>query len=1756
MNRSRCQFRRSTGAGAALCLAAALALALALPAMAAVNAWSARGPAQVLNHLAADPHAPGRLFAASVDGLYRTENGGQTWERLPQSLLGHNVLSLAVDAAQEGRLYAGTNLGLYTSADGGASWSPVESVGSGILSLATGPAGSGAVYAGTFGRGVYISRDSGATWTQSGPQESGIVFDLATTTLDAGAVYAGTSDGLFASTDGGDSWTRLGEALDGKSVRAVYLSPALEEADLLVVGTYGAGVLRSADGGQTWVSVSTGLSPLKVRDLAVVDSTFAGTMYAATSTGGFFRTKDGGQQWLPINAGLTSLASRSVLISPSDKDLVLGTGLGEGMWEMRFAPEPQIRLTPASIDFGPVPLGSTSTRTLTVVNVGTADLVVTGVSLGAAAGFSVDFDGPVALAAGEALAMDVAFAPAVRDVPLSDLLAVASNDPDEPTVVVELSGTGTRSTLTAVPGDIAFGEVPIPPGFAHTTLILRNTGSASLALLSAAVDNSRFQIHDFVAQVLGPGQSVSLRLSFAPVLPRPETATLRLVSDSEPDTLALRISGTGTAPDVRVSETFLDFGRVDLSSRRELPLAITNSGSAWLTISEVGAATGQFSVDRGLGNRDTVLVVTEPDTLRIVAGGDTTLVFTGADTTRVLVGPKVTRIVADGDTTTTIQTDGDTTLVLVGREVQTVVVLPDTTLVAPGQTVSVDVAFHPTTSGGLVDTLSIVSDAPIAFGLTHVVLRGEGNALSLEPIPGIDIGEYPVDVAVADLDGANGVDLVLADSLSGQVHVLLNEGGGTYPATGRRTYPGLASAYGPWVAPVAVAMAPIYGTTMADLIVGDRVARSVSVVRNSGTGTFDGERQDIFIGHQLSDVATADLDADGDRDIIVANGPGSDSVTLLFNDGAGGFEARAVVAVQSGPVAIAAGNLNPDGYSDLVVVNRGSNSVSVLLNNRLGGFSQVTHLATGAEPVAVAMADYDGDGDLDIAVANAATRNISLFANNGEGQFTAGPTLGTGLRPHDVALGAVSADIYNDVVAAGSSSYLVFLESQDGVNFDRQDLTADLVPRRVRIADVDGNRVSDIVVVGAAAGRVQIYRNGLAERQMRPQPPVRVSASDVTGDLGGSILVTWEDGDYGTQPPEDQVIRTTLYTIARSVSAEFTDPDTLGSVPGGAFQFVDETATPYQTFYYQVTARRDSLSSAPSAAAMAVSLPAPLVDLRVVNGPRVSVGDTMVVQAYVTPAQSDLVGLSLFISYDTGDLALVADSSVASAPPFRVALPGFSTVSNAVHDTSAPGCLDLTLISPPGAPALSAGVEPVLVGEVWFKAERDAITRLTVDNEPQRNRSTAVVESGTGQWLLPVLGDTIRVSVRDYQVTGQLRLESRDPALSENQATVLFIGQSGDTLESPINDEDRLRTGIQITLDDSGRFQFAQIPRGTYRIFAKAPTHLQGRLVADTVAIDTTGHDLTFKWLPPTGAAFAAPADSAVLPAGDANDDNRINLADFGLLVRYFGANSSSPTWRQARAADFDGRDGVSFDDFWLLADNFGQVGMEVVAAARPAPDPVTLLADPVTGLISLADPARILGFAVSTFDAGLDVDLSQTLWPDGALVVHRWVREGETHIVGALVDPAQAITGSGALLRLRDAGVGTSMPRIELLDDECRARPVRFVSALPLSASLGANYPNPFNPATTIPFTVPSGSPAVIGDQAGGGSAAHVRLEIYDLLGQRVRVLVDGALTAGEHWAVWDGRDARGERAASGPYFYRLEIGAFEQTCRLLLLR
>ena len=107
-------------------------------------------------------------------------------------------------------------------------------------------------------------------------------------------------------------------------------------------------------------------------------------------------------------------------------------------------------------------------------------------------------------------------------------------------------------------------------------------------------------------------------------------------------------------------------------------------------------------------------------------------------------------------------------------------------------------------------------------------------------------------------------------------------------------------------------------------------------------------------------------------------------------------------------------------------------------------------------------------------------------------------------------------------------------------------------------------------------------------------------------------------------------------------------------------------------------------------------------------------------------------------------------------------------------------------------------------------------------------------------------------------------------------------------------------------------------------------------------------------------------------------------------------------------------------------------------------------------------------------------------------------------------------------------------------------ALPLRALStvrstALPTDFALGQNYPNPFNPSPIIPYQLPA--------------AGHVRLEVFNLLGQRLVTLVDGERSAGVYTAQWDATDSAGRVVGAGVYIYRLSSGGVSATRRMVLV-
>jgi len=132
------------------------------------------------------------------------------------------------------------------------------------------------------------------------------------------------------------------------------------------------------------------------------------------------------------------------------------------------------------------------------------------------------------------------------------------------------------------------------------------------------------------------------------------------------------------------------------------------------------------------------------------------------------------------------------------------------------------------------------------------------------------------------------------------------------------------------------------------------------------------------------------------------------------------------------------------------------------------------------------------------------------------------------------------------------------------------------------------------------------------------------------------------------------------------------------------------------------------------------------------------------------------------------------------------------------------------------------------------------------------------------------------------------------------------------------------------------------------------------------------------------------------------------------------------------------------------------------------------------------------------------------------------------------MIEPGQVLKFEGKVSIMSAMAVdGDGFTQVVKVDDN---------SLLPKDFVFNQNYPNPFNPATTFSFALPED--------------AAVRLEIYNILGQKVTTVINERLTAGRHEVVWNGTDANGGSAASGIYFAKFKAGSFTSTKKLSLLK
>ena len=261
------------------------------------------------------------------------------------------------------------------------------------------------------------------------------------------------------------------------------------------------------------------------------------------------------------------------------------------------------------------------------------------------------------------------------------------------------------------------------------------------------------------------------------------------------------------------------------------------------------------------------------------------------------------------------------------------------------------------------------------------------------------------------------------------------------------------------------------------------------------------------VGSHPQCVVAADVNGDGKPDLISANS-GTNTLTVLTNNGSGGFVLSATLTVGIAPIWVVAVDVNGDGKLDLISANSGTNTLTVLTNNGSGGFVLSATLTVGSHPQCVVAADVNGDGKLEFISANSGTNTLTVLTNNGSGVFGSNATLTVGSHPQCVVAADVNGDGKLDLISAnlGNGSLSVLTNNGSGVFGSSATLMLPGAVTGVVAADVNGDGKLDLITDDAADLSLTVLTNngsgGFVESTilMVGNYPNYFMAADVNGD--------------------------------------------------------------------------------------------------------------------------------------------------------------------------------------------------------------------------------------------------------------------------------------------------------------------------------------------------------------------------------------------------------------------------------------------------------------------------------------------------------------------------------------------------------------------------------------------------------------------------------------------------------------------------------
>ncbi|MGQ0681404.1 FG-GAP-like repeat-containing protein [Bradyrhizobium sp.] len=448
---------------------------------------------------------------------------------------------------------------------------------------------------------------------------------------------------------------------------------------------------------------------------------------------------------------------------------------------------------------------------------------------------------------------------------------------------------------------------------------------------------------------------------------------------------------------------------------------------------------------------------------------------------------------------------------------------------------------------------------------------GNGDGTFESSLHGLTAGTNPsTPIVVADFNNDGRLDLAVGNFGSNNISIFHGNGTGGYNAAiNYAVAAGDPANHGP----EGLSAADLNGDGNVDLVVSNYTAGTVAVTLNNGPSINGNSTFQVPVEYAVGSLpylsALADLDGDGNLDIVVSNAGGSvgTKISVLLGNGDGTFDAATHYATPAGANDVAIGDVNGDGILDIVSSN---GTVSVFLGNGDGTFQPQTSYAAGDRTKGIALADFNQDGLLDIVVGNSRdglivsqqTNSVSILFNTGNGIFGAPVSYATGWDTYHVAVADLNGDGRPDIVAPNEigGDVSVLLNASPGGALSSATVTVNVIPDLVINTDeftvtenVQTTTVSGLYVTTAATATN--YTMTVETREAASS----VTLPDDAGSLSeiSSALATGVTYDPGSpnEPDTDMVTLTVTDNLGHSDIVNFifneagTGPVTLTGTP-------------------------------------------------------------------------------------------------------------------------------------------------------------------------------------------------------------------------------------------------------------------------------------------------------------------------------------------------------------------------------------------------------------------------------------------------------------------------------------------------------------------------------------------------------------------------------------------------------------------------------